>query len=314
MEVLIVVALVGVLIAIAAPVFAQQLENSRVSQDEAAARAAVAAASSAYRTSFKSDDFAYVYDGTRAIPASEASGVIGYGQSSNPANYKVGNVDVTGTPYENGTRNYLTVVMSSEGPKTIKWGSIGFNLHSMLPGTKIEDGAWYTHSQNRENSFEALRENENALRKAADVEILEVLADYFDGIDANEMQRILGSSRFTLAQGSGETMFEYGQDGGGSIRISNLDTDYQPFFKDLGYDPRIYVTGGMNQEVDNYVPHAYNYVDTYLFTSEEMLGSAYKTQTFHNIRIKFDVVDGKVANPRVWVNGLDEQGFNSDNR
>lgn len=315
MEVLIVVAIIGVLIAIASPVFAEQLENSRVSQDEAAARAAVAAASSEYRASFKSEDFAYVYDGTKAIPASSASGVIGYGQSSKEANYKVGNIDVEGIPCEDGSPNYVTVVMSSDGPSRVKWGALGFNLYSKLKNMKIEDNKWYQHSQQRQDSFEALQENENAARKAADIEILEMLANHFDGMDADEAKRILGDLRFGNAQGSGSMLFEYGQDGGGSIRFSNMDTDYQPYLKDLGYDPRIYTTAnGSNHVVDHYIAHAYNYVDTYLFSSEEMLGSFYKTQTFHQIRIKFSIEDGKVANTRIWIDALDAQGFNSDKR
>ena len=106
-------------------------------------------------------------------------------------------------------------------------------------------------------------------------------------------------------------LFEYAQDSGGSIRISNIDTNYMPYLSDLGYSPKIYASG-INSVTDNYVVNQKNYVDQYLFTSDEMLGSSYKAETIHNVRIKFNVENGTVKNTVVWVQGLDGQGFKSE--
>jgi len=136
-------------------------------------------------------------------------------------------------------------------------------------------------------------------------------------MSADEAAKILGANRYKVKNGEVNTvLFQYGQDGGGSIRISNLDTDYTPYFSGIGYEPRVYKTQGGTStwgQTDSFVSGGYNYVDSYLFTSDQTLGTQYKENKFNNVNIKFTVKDGKVTNPEVWVGNLQSEGLTSKN-
>ncbi len=312
-ELLIVVAIIAVLVAISIPIFATQLDKAKIAVDQSNVRTAKAAAIAEYLTSNNtSETQTYYYDAQKGYVVTSSDGVIGYGKYTK--NDKENIIGATGTPNNNGKANFLTIKVSSEGIQSISWGG-GFALWSSMSGKTINSSQYYTHTTEREQSFYNLRASvSNEERKASDIEILSSLADYFDGMSASEAEKILGSLRYNQAKGnSGSMIFQYGQDGGGSIRISNIDTDNMYYLKDLGYDPKIYVThsAGWN-ESDNYITDGHNYTNQYLFTSDEMLGNSYKSNTFHNINIKFNIENGKVTNTQVWVNGLKDKGFTSN--
>lgn len=318
-ELLIVVAIIGVLVAIAIPVFTSQLEKSRESVDFANVRSAYAEVMAAANL----DDSTATYGGEpikqpdgsfKAVVSPLKQQVDDW--STDVKNMSIGGVPSTdwiGTPKAEGqcTVRYIP----SRGIRSIIWGD-GFALWSTISGTNMNVNEWWNPSAAREESFNNLRSTPNEERKAADIEILNALANYFNGMSADEAKKILGDSRYNSAITGSSMLFQYGQDGGGSIRISSMDTDYVPYFTDLGYDANIYVTrtseyGGWARE-DNYTNHGNNYVDQYLFTSDEMLGTAYaQGEVMHNINIKFNVENGKVTNTQVWADRLRDDGFTS---
>lgn len=314
LEMLVVVAIIGVLISVAIPVFASQLERSRESVDLANVRSAYA---ELMTSATMGDASLRQPDGTYRVQVSPLQQSED-GWTTDISGLSIGGVPSAqwiGTPRAGGT---CTVSFDpSSGAMLINWaGSSGFVLYSLLGDlTTIKASEWWKHSVERERSFNDLRAISNDERKAADIEILRAVADYFNGLSASEAEKILGSARYDRATKSGTAMLEYGQDGGGAIRISNLDTDYQPYLADSGFNARIYVTqaaqyGGWKLS-DTYTSHGHNYTDKYLFTSDEMLGSSYASNVFHNVNIKFRVDNGTIADTVVWVNGLDREGYTS---
>ena len=311
MEMLVVVAIIGVLIAIAVPVFLSQIDQARRGTDMANARSAYAAAIAEQAIKGETGTTTYYFDAASGTVSTEETGIQPYGQWDATADYDAGGVAVSGNAAKSGI---VRVTLNGAKVTSIIWGS-ALSLWSSIPGTQINSATWYNHSPERQAAFEALISTDNAARKAADIEILNSLANYFNGMDAEELKKIIGESRYNvIVNRHGEdNLFAYGQDGGGSIKISSLDTSYQPYFSDLGYNPQIYATGsGPWRVTDNYVGNANNYLDTFLFTSDEMVGQRYAANVNHGIRIKLNVGDdGKVYGTQVWVSGLKDQGYRS---
>jgi len=76
----------------------------------------------------------------------------------------------------------------------------------------------------------------------------------------------------------------------------------------IGYNARVY--NSTDGETSNqYRIGTYNYVDTFIFTSDQVIGTQNKD---NQIRISFDEENGKITNTKVWINGLDNQGFVSN--
>ena len=319
-ELLIVVAIIGVLVAVSIPIFTSQLEKSREATDLANMRSAKAAAVAEWMSGDMSGSAEYVYDAAsgRAYNRTEKSSVAGYGKSSKPAS-SFSDETVTGTPNENGTANFVTVIISESGAISYRWGAgTGFGLWSSLSGTTIGSSTWWNHSQDREDSFNALKAGATEeQRKSADQEILKSLATYFDGKKATEVKAMLGETIYNNATRNNSSLFQYAQDGGGSIRLNIYSGESVSFLKELGYEPGIYINkwdnGTHYTEIrDDYVSDGNNYVNQYLFTSDEMLGSAYKQNTEHSIMISFKVDGDTITNTKVWVNKLEKQGFSSE--
>ena len=304
-ELLIVVAIIGVLVAVSIPIFSSQLTKAKIATDQANVRSAKAAAIAEYLTTGTTQDVTYYYNAATGRVQTDASDIVGYGKYT--GSDKAVEIGATGTPNNNGKANFVLVTMSVNGVKSIKWS--GGLMRSNIEGIAINSDTWWNDSQERQESFETLMTTENSVRKKADIEILNSLAGYFEGMTAEEAKKILGEKRFELTK-RGTMFFSYGQDGGGSIRVAGMDTDYQPFLQDIGFDAKIYTTNGEWRKVDSY-GQGYNYTNQYLFSSNEMLGEKYKSGIFHNIDIKFDIVDGFVKNAYVWVDGLEKEGYKS---
>ena len=314
MEMLVVVAIIAVLVAIAIPVFMSQIEKSREAADLANVRSAyaevMAAAVADDGNATHGEDKIKQADGSfRAVVSPLAQQQDNW--TTNVEGMSIGGVSYAewkGSPKAGGKCTIQFV--PSSNVCSITWGD-GFALWSGL-NTTVPGNGWWNHSDQRQQAFNKLRETNNEERKASDIEILKSLANYFNGMSAEEAKKILGDKRYSQAISSKDNgmLFEYGQDGGGSIRINSLDTSYQPYFSELGYDAKIYASD-KKSEVDSFANGAYNYVNKYLFTSDEMLGSSYKQTNFHNVNIKFNVDGDKVTGTRVWINGLDSQGYTS---
>lgn len=96
-ELLIVVAIIGVLVAISIPVFSSQLKKAKLAADQANVRSAKAAASAAYMTDGETGPVSYLYDGSRAIKLSSGYTSVsgkGYGKSDSYENTGA----ISGTP------------------------------------------------------------------------------------------------------------------------------------------------------------------------------------------------------------------------
>jgi prepilin-type N-terminal cleavage/methylation domain-containing protein len=324
-ELLVVMGIIAVLAAIALPLFLDQYHHYQRQNDANTARAAYAAAVQAflYDTEREEGDTPrYYYDNstgkaTRTKPNQHYGEWDGELEENEQRGYAVAQgVWVSGNAAQSG---YLSVKFNSDGSvAAVAWGEAQGGFVVEFGGRIAEN--WWTNTTQRKAAFEQLMLTDNEARKKHDIRVLQALANYFEGMDAEEARRILGETRWNKIanQNSHDQLFEYAQDGGGSIRIAGLDTSYVPYFAAIGYTPSIYTTvNRTNSIVKRFysgadgVPSstAYNYVDRYLFTSNEMLGSSYQMKTFRGIRIKFNVVDGKLANVVIWVDKLQGQGF-----
>jgi prepilin-type N-terminal cleavage/methylation domain-containing protein len=89
-ELLIVVAIIGVLVAISIPIFTSQLEKSRIATDQANVRSAKAAAATEYMSNGESGSVSYVYHGgsvtkidlTNSMDLDKKVSESGYGKST----------------------------------------------------------------------------------------------------------------------------------------------------------------------------------------------------------------------------------------
>lgn len=111
-ELLIVVAIIGILVAVSIPVFTSKLENARVATDMANMRAAKAAAvTEILGQTTTSAEQTYYYDAATGKLEAQRDNVTGYGKSGKEVE------GATGTPKD----NVLKVTISSDGSVTLTW-------------------------------------------------------------------------------------------------------------------------------------------------------------------------------------------------
>jgi prepilin-type N-terminal cleavage/methylation domain-containing protein len=112
-ELLIVVAIIGILVAVSIPIFSSQMEKARIATDKANVRSAKAAAIADYLSTGKSDSQMYYYDaatGTVTTDETAAKAFTGYGKSSK----ELGTDTSTGIPND-GTAHIVSIEVSSAG-------------------------------------------------------------------------------------------------------------------------------------------------------------------------------------------------------
>lgn len=138
-ELLIVVAIIGVLVAISIPIFNAQLEKAKQATDLSNMRSAKAAAIAEWLTGSVSKEQEYVYDaGSGRVYLKGEKVPAGYGRSSKPVtDFDTVMYGASGTPNENGTANYLTVKIDAEGNAALLWGT-GNDLNT-VEGRIAED-------------------------------------------------------------------------------------------------------------------------------------------------------------------------------
>ena len=81
-ELLVVVAIIGVLVAISIPIFTAQLEKAREATDLANQRAAKAAAVAAYLDADSTGTQSYYYDAASGAAKTDNTGIAGYGKGT----------------------------------------------------------------------------------------------------------------------------------------------------------------------------------------------------------------------------------------
>ena len=312
MEMLIVIAIIAVLIAIAIPIFTSQLEKSREATDLANVRAAYAEVMAA---AISSDDSAQ-HDGN---PIKQADGSFKAvvsplsqqmdGWTTDVSNMSIGDVasaDWIGQPTAGGA---CTVAFSpSTNEVVISWAGVYGLTWNGLNGKVINTdagGNYYgTDNQSKQNkkaAYDELTATPNEARKAADIDALNSMANYFNGKTVDEVKAILGDGMFDRASKNNGILFNYQVDGGGSYSVrlnpdgATKNTDY---FSALGYNPQVHSMNTDNTAIGNFNAGTNNYVDTYFFTSDEVIGDLAKEK---QVRIGFKVVDGKITDTNVWI-------------
>ncbi len=309
-ELIIVVAVIAVLVAISVPIFLRHLEKSREATDLANVRAAYAK----LMTSIAGGDQAYTGTGLEQVDGTYKITVEPLSQKKTGWQMDIDDVELGGVPSEDWVGQPVKegsgVVIYDPRNETviIKWQG-GFNFSSNK--TLIDSDVWYQDTAERQSAYEKLHEVPNEDRLSSDKNVLKSIASYFNGKTSEEVLNILGQNRYNkIVNSNGNTvLFEYGQDGGGSVRFSNFDTSYQPYLAGTGFNSRVYSNpGGTKSSTgDNEFTtssRGFNYVDRYLFTSDEMIGKKYAKQNLKQVNIKFKVADGKVYGTEVWVDGV----------
>jgi len=117
-ELLVVVAIIGILVAVSIPIFSSQTTKAKAATDMANVRAAKAAAVAEYLSSGASGEATYYYDAAKGVVVkteTEARTIPGYGKSTSP----VSNAD--NTPYENGTAHIVSIHIVEDGTQTASW-------------------------------------------------------------------------------------------------------------------------------------------------------------------------------------------------
>lgn len=310
-ELLIVVAIIGVLVGISIPIFTSQLEKSRQATDMANMRSAKAAALDEWMSEGMPADYSRKYDAAKGLMTDATPE--GYGQSTKPANIFF-NGNVSGTPNENGVANYLTITIDASGAVSYVWGA-GSSLGKWNAITgKTNNGNWYEVQNvgsggSKEQTYnQVINGTPNSERKEADIEILNAIAASFNGMSESDVQALFSTQKaFDNATGkNGQVLFKYTVDVNYSVRLNpdgaTKNTDY---LTSIGYTPNVYsktykegTTFAFNGD--------HNYVDTYLFTSDAVTTV---TNDDKQIKVSFSIVDGKVANAKVWINGLQNEGY-----
>ncbi len=121
-ELLIVVAIIGVLVAISIPIFNGRLEKSRQSVDLSNMRSAKSAAVAEWLGSGASGTVEYKYDAGRGVVTTDYT-PSGYGKSStNVTAFDTVMEGASGVPNQDGTAHYITVKVDNNGDVTLRWG------------------------------------------------------------------------------------------------------------------------------------------------------------------------------------------------
>ncbi len=297
-ELLIVVAIIGVLVAIGIPVFIGQLEKAKQSVDLSNERNAYSSAKIRWMTEDAGNEATYYFTGSAVVDSPD--GITGYGKSEKDASgfSDALDADVSGTPNSDGVAQYLTVNVSEEGKVSLVWGDVAGAYYR---NTILAAG---TTPKNIRNENLELKRNimsiDNEKRIKADKDILNSIAKYYESLTIEEAKSVLGDTHFNGSKRDGTQLLIYGVDNNSaSVRIAfpGSNTEY---LEQLGYS-----TTPINRP--NLTDEDKNYMSQYLFSSDKMIGSSEINGATNKIKIKLelDEATGKVSNAVVWVEGSD---------
>lgn len=116
-ELLVVVAIIGVLVAVSIPIFTGQLNNARIATDQANVRAAKVAAIAEYLNSGATGEVKYYYDAASGTVKDSKENIKGYGKSTST------DTGAEGSPVADGKASLVQVIVGAgaDTPYTAHW-------------------------------------------------------------------------------------------------------------------------------------------------------------------------------------------------
>lgn len=292
MEMLIIIAIIAVLSAAAIPVLGGQVDNARIAVDQANVRSGKALALAEYMATGMDGEKKYYYNAPAGIVQESGVGIEGYGVSS--VNDTTGEITgAKGTPND-GEAKYVVFIVTPDGQVEAIWGDgYGSTWRNLVPGLPVSSETdWHNYGKNKE-AYDAVAAIPDSKRVASDLDALKSIANYFEGMSESDLRAALGKYYNKFVSGSGETLFRYRIDNTSfSVHFDNVrgGTGY---FQDLGFT----TTDLHGNELTD---KGNQYTSEYLFTSD---GIITRLGQPNDIKLKLNVVDGKVASARAWVNG-----------
>lgn len=129
LELLVVVAIIGILVAVAIPLFSDQMTRAKAATDMANVRSAKAVALTDYMLDSPGIDQTYYFDagsGQATNDKTAASDIKGYGQSAVEVD------GASGIPNADGKARIVIVTIEADGTSLAAWGMVGTALDSFL--------------------------------------------------------------------------------------------------------------------------------------------------------------------------------------
>jgi prepilin-type N-terminal cleavage/methylation domain-containing protein len=117
-ELLIVVAIIGVLVAISIPIFTAQLRKAKVATDQANARAGKAAAVAAGLEAQSESELTYFYDAKTGTVKTSSDDIAAYGKTSDAK--ETDNIEGV-TSDQNLTKDIVKIVIGTDNTVTVSW-------------------------------------------------------------------------------------------------------------------------------------------------------------------------------------------------
>ena len=278
-ELLIVVAIIGVLVAISIPVFTGQLERARIAVDQSNVRSAKAAAIAEWMTDGMTawESNSHFYDASSgtvvtSVPAN------GYGKYTK--NDKEDVIGATGTPNENGTANYLTINIDADGKVLLSWGR----------GYGSTYKSWATSEFANKNA--PLTPETAQQRLNADVDIMKVIGSKYLGMTKDEIISATGLN--PAYQGRLKN-----DEGVGIISYRNQGTTNPQVRGDYSVLSQF----GFNGDVGSVASNSYSNSSNRLFFSDYFNSTAEAEVKIG--KVQYDD-NGKATSITVWVRQIQE--------
>ena len=290
MELVVVIAIIGVLLALSMPAFAAYVDNARRDHDIACAKGAVAAAKA---------EFSYEYDGKDATThvytfdaasgeASSAKSAAGYGQWDQEADYSIDGIRVKGVAKD----SFVTIGVNSGAVTLLQWGPY-CTWETVVPDIGTSPTNNYQENAAMYEDLQEAQETDNDKLLQVDQNTIKAFANYFTGKTASELQSELGVKYDKAIGKNGEMLLSYRIDNTScSIRLG-YPAPGPGYLASIGYP----TTDTSGNPVRNYINV---YMSQYLFVSQEMTQQGTERQ----VRIKLTVNNGVCTACRIWVNGV----------
>jgi len=279
-ELLIVVAIIGILVGITLPIFQRQVVKAKIASDQSMVRTAKSAALSQWLIEGCDENAVYYFNAKTGTVQRDATGIEGYGQYDKGDMADV--IGATGIPNTDGTPNYITVVVNGDGTTTVSW--------SAAYGYKYK--VWAT-SQYARKEVELPAETSQE-RLTADIDIMKAIGHYYLGMTKEEFLKATNTpswyqGRLTNSEGVG--IISYRNQEGTNPQLRGDYTVLSKF--------------GFSGEVGSLASNSYTN------TSKRLLFSDYFNSTAEGIinvgKLKYDP-NGKICSVTVWVREIKGAG------